>query len=109
MIMRLSKRATDVSVGLFVVLGAVAIVAGAAAGELRLLTARGGETRIVLGRVLARVDTLVARTTAGTGTMGRVMNDPSLYTNADSLVTELRALVADVKAHPKRYVNIRVF
>jgi len=25
------------------------------------------------------------------------------------LVTELRALVADVKAHPKRYVNIRVF
>jgi len=41
--------------------------------------------------------------------MGRVMNDPSLYTNADSLVTELRALVADVKAHPKRYVNIRVF
>jgi len=88
---------------------AAAADARAAAGELRLLTARGGETRIVLGRVLARVDTLVARTTAGTGTMGRVMNDPSLYTNADSLVTELRALVADVKAHPKRYVNIRVF
>ena len=59
--------------------------------------------------VAPRVDTLVARTTAGTGTMGRVMSDPSLYANADSLVTELRALVADVKARPKRYVNIRVF
>jgi hypothetical protein len=29
--------------------------------------------------------------------------------NADSLVAELHALVADVKAHPKRYVNGRVF
>jgi phospholipid/cholesterol/gamma-HCH transport system substrate-binding protein len=48
-------------------------------------------------------------TTAGSGTMGRVLSDPSLYANADSLVMELRALVADVKAHPKKYVNIRVF
>jgi len=81
----------------------------ATAAELRLVTAGGGETRTALDRVLARVDTLAARTTAGTGTMGRVMSDPSLYVNADSLVTELRALVADVKAHPKRYVNIKVF
>jgi phospholipid/cholesterol/gamma-HCH transport system substrate-binding protein len=81
----------------------------ATAAELRRFTAGGGDTRILVDRVLARVDTLVGRTTAGSGTMGRVMSDPSLYTNADSLVTELRALVADVKAHPKRYVNIKVF
>jgi hypothetical protein len=59
--------------------------------------------------VLARVDTLFGRTTAGSGTMGRAMNDPSLYANADSLVMELRALVADVKARPNRYVHIRLF
>jgi phospholipid/cholesterol/gamma-HCH transport system substrate-binding protein len=81
----------------------------ATAAELRRFTAGGGDTRLLVDRVLARVDTLVGRTTAGTGTMGRVMSDPSLYTNADSLVTELRALVADVKAHPKRYVNIKMF
>jgi hypothetical protein len=88
---------------------AAAVDARAAAAELRLLTAGGGETRIVLGRVLARVDTLAARTTAGSGTVGRALSDPSLYANADSLVTELRALVADVKARPNRYVHIRLF
>lgn len=88
---------------------AAAADARATAAELRLLTVGGGETRAVLGRVLARVDTLVGRTTAGSGTMGRALSDPSLYTNADSLVTELRALVADVKARPSRYVSIRVF
>jgi len=62
-----------------------------------------------IGRVLARLDTLVGRTTAGSGTMGRALSDPSLYANADSLVTELRALVADVKARPGRYVHIRLF
>ncbi len=88
---------------------AAAADARAAAAELRAFTAGGGETRTVLGRVLARVDTLVGRTTAGSGTMGRALSDPSLYANADSLVMELRALVADVKANPRRYVNIRVF
>jgi phospholipid/cholesterol/gamma-HCH transport system substrate-binding protein len=67
-----------------------------------LLTAGGGETRIVLGRVLARVDTLVGRTTARSGTVGRALSDPSLYANADSVVRELRALVADVKARRTR-------
>lgn len=57
----------------------------------------------------SRVDTLVAATTTGKGTIGRAVSDPSLYANSDSLVTELRALVADVKANPKRYVNVRVF
>jgi phospholipid/cholesterol/gamma-HCH transport system substrate-binding protein len=88
---------------------AAAADARAAAGELRLLTARGGETRIVLGRVLARVDTLVGRTTAGSGTVGRALSDPALYANVDSLVAELRGLVADVKARPSRYVHIRLF
>jgi len=81
----------------------------ATAGELRSFTEHGGDTRVVFDRVLARVDTLVAATTTGKGTIGRAVSDPSLYANADSLVAELRALVADVKAHPKRYVNIRVF
>lgn len=88
---------------------AAAADARTAAAELRLLTAGGRETRIVLSRVLARVDTLVGRTTAGSGTLGHALSDPSLYANADSLVLELRALVADVKARPGRYVRIRLF
>jgi phospholipid/cholesterol/gamma-HCH transport system substrate-binding protein len=45
----------------------------------------------------------------GQGTLGRMVNDPHLYQNSDSLVTELRSLVADIKKNPKRYINLRVF
>jgi phospholipid/cholesterol/gamma-HCH transport system substrate-binding protein len=64
---------------------------------------------MAVDRLLARMDTLVGRTTAGQGTIGRAMRDPSLYANGDSLLMELRALVADVKANPRRYVSIRIF
>jgi phospholipid/cholesterol/gamma-HCH transport system substrate-binding protein len=46
---------------------------------------------------------------AGQGSVGLMVNDPRLYRNSDSLVTELRSLVQDFKANPKKYVNVRVF
>jgi phospholipid/cholesterol/gamma-HCH transport system substrate-binding protein len=81
----------------------------AAVAALRLLTTESGQTRIVVDRVLARADTLIGFASAGSGTLGRAMRDPSMYANADSLLMELRALVADVKARPSRYVHIRLF
>ena len=81
----------------------------ATATELRLLTARGGETRATVDRVIARVDTLVAMTTAGTGSLGRLVSNASVYDHTDSLVMELRALVADIKARPNRYLSVHVF
>jgi hypothetical protein len=38
-----------------------------------------------------------------------MLNDPSLYRNADSLLVTMRSLVADVKARPSRYVNVKIF
>ena len=67
------------------------------------------ETMQAVGAVPGALDTLVGRTMAGQGTVGQAMRDLSLYSNADSLLRELRALVADVKANPRRYVNIRIF
>jgi phospholipid/cholesterol/gamma-HCH transport system substrate-binding protein len=81
----------------------------ATAAELRLLTARSGETRATVDRVIARVDTLAAMTTGGTGTLGRVVGNAALYDHTDSLVIELRSLLADIKAHPSRYVSVHVF
>ncbi len=89
--------------------GAAAVDLRVVAGELRSFTARDSDTRMAVDRVLARMDTLVGRTASGQGTIGQAMRDPSLYANADSLLLELRALVADVKANPRRYVSIRIF
>jgi hypothetical protein len=38
-----------------------------------------------------------------------MLNDGRLYTGTDSLVREMRALVADVRARPKRYINVSLF
>jgi phospholipid/cholesterol/gamma-HCH transport system substrate-binding protein len=37
------------------------------------------------------------------------VNDPAFYRNTDSLVIELRALVADVKKNPRKYLSLRIF
>jgi phospholipid/cholesterol/gamma-HCH transport system substrate-binding protein len=38
-----------------------------------------------------------------------LVNDPAFYQNSDSLVMELRALIADFRKNPRRYVNLRIF
>jgi len=62
-----------------------------------------------LKSVTARADSVLRRLTAGEGTLALLLRDPALYRNSDSLVIELRGLVADFKANPSKYVNLRVF
>jgi phospholipid/cholesterol/gamma-HCH transport system substrate-binding protein len=45
----------------------------------------------------------------GTGTAGKLLNDPTVYARLDSLLLRLDSLAADVKANPRRYINLRVF
>lgn len=80
-----------------------------AAEELRRLTGRLGGTQMTLDSLLAHSASVVSKMDEGRGSVGRMINDESLYTGADSLVSEMRALVADVKARPKRYISLRLF
>ncbi len=43
------------------------------------------------------------------GTLGKLMNDPSVYDNLNHTVQSADSLVSDLKAHPKRYVHFSVF
>ncbi len=60
------------------------------------------QTRLQLGSILNKVD-------SGPGTAAKLLNDPTVYARVDSLLLRLDALVADVKANPRRYINLRVF
>lgn len=62
-----------------------------------------------LASAVSRADSVFAKVNDGRGTLGRMVNDPALYQQSDSLVRELRSLVADLKKNPKRYFNVRVF
>ena len=90
--------------------------AGASAREMRevsqrllVIAGRLGESESRLESFLSRSDSVMARINRGEGSLGLLVTDPSLYHSSDSLMRELRALVADMKQNPKKYVNVRIF
>ncbi|HEX8395779.1 MAG TPA: MlaD family protein [Longimicrobium sp.] len=96
-------------------------------------SARGFEasaTRPELARAIARTDSmtirldaasaslqsagqslasLTARIDRGEGTLGKLTQDDQLYQNLNNAVNSLNELTADIKANPRRYINVRVF
>lgn len=77
--------------------------------EMRAMSRQLTRAQGRLESVLTTTDSVMLKINTGQGSIGLLVNDPSLYRNGDSLVTELRALIADIKAHPRKYVNLRVF
>jgi phospholipid/cholesterol/gamma-HCH transport system substrate-binding protein len=80
-----------------------------ASDDVRTMSKQLGRSQGRLESLLSTTDSVMLKINAGQGSVGLLVNDPALYRNSDSLVTELRALIADFKAHPKKYVNVRVF
>jgi len=56
-----------------------------------------------------RLDNVMAKIETGDGTMGRLINDPGVYNELRQSLARLDSLIADVKANPKRYINVKVF
>lgn len=81
----------------------------AATAKLRELSDGLARTESRLATAVSRADSVLIKANSGQGSLGLMLNDPALYRNSDSLVTELRALVADVRKNPRRYLNVRVF
>jgi phospholipid/cholesterol/gamma-HCH transport system substrate-binding protein len=80
-----------------------------ASGRLNELTQSLEKTERHLRSVMGQADSVLTKVNTGQGTLGLLVNDPHLYRNSDSLLAELRALVADVKKQPKRYFGFKIF
>jgi phospholipid/cholesterol/gamma-HCH transport system substrate-binding protein len=61
-----------------------------------------------LNSMADRLDKVTANLQAGQGTAGQLLQDKQLYENMNGAVGEIRQLVRDIRADPKKYLNVRV-
>ena len=80
------------------------------------LVGRLDGTLTTLDRSSKSLESVLARMDRGEGTLGKLSTDDSLYKNAseatanlNKATVELNKLLADFQAHPKKYINLKVF
>lgn len=62
-----------------------------------------------LDATVGKLNQVIAGIDNGQGSLGKLMKDEQLYNNLNSASTNLNALIEDMKANPKRYINFSVF
>jgi phospholipid/cholesterol/gamma-HCH transport system substrate-binding protein len=69
-----------------------------------------------LTRIASNLDSTSKRASAllggierGEGNVGKLMKDTLLYRDLRGLVTQADSVLADLKANPKKYINLRIF
>jgi phospholipid/cholesterol/gamma-HCH transport system substrate-binding protein len=70
--------------------------------NLEVLSARLDTLRATAQRVGDRLD-------HGNGSAARLINDPQLYDETRATLKSMRDLLEDLKAHPKKYINVHIF
>lgn len=80
-----------------------------AAADLRSVMAAARANEASLIRVLQAADSLMTKLQAGTGTLGLLASDSTLYRETTRTVIQFRELLTDIQAHPKKYLKISVF
>lgn len=55
------------------------------------------------------VNTVVASLNNTDGTAGKLINSDELHTQLETTLASIDSLVSDIKQHPKRYINIKLF
>jgi phospholipid/cholesterol/gamma-HCH transport system substrate-binding protein len=84
--------------------------------QLRTAIDHFASTAEKLDRLSGRLDSLRAtlqsvgsKMDRGQGTLGKLVNDDKVYDDTRAAVAELKALLADIKANPKKYLTVRIF
>lgn len=62
-----------------------------------------------LKATIAGLNAVVAKLNSQDGSLGKLMNDKTLYNNLTNTVRSANILLDDLRVHPKRYVNVSVF
>jgi phospholipid/cholesterol/gamma-HCH transport system substrate-binding protein len=67
------------------------------------------QTMNTLESAISQLKTTIAKLSSNDGTLGALINDKKLYNKMNDVVLSAEILLDDLRAHPKRYVNISLF
>jgi phospholipid/cholesterol/gamma-HCH transport system substrate-binding protein len=81
----------------------------ASAADLRSVMAAARSNEASLVRVIQSADSLMQKIQSGQGTLGLLATDSALYQETTLTMRQFRELLADVQAHPRKYIKISVF
>ncbi len=56
-----------------------------------------------------QLNDVLAKVNGKDGSLGLLVNDPAMYNNLNSSLHTLNSLMADIEAHPTRYINLTIF
>jgi phospholipid/cholesterol/gamma-HCH transport system substrate-binding protein len=62
-----------------------------------------------LNATVQQLQGVITKINENQGSLGLLVNDKQLYTNLSETVKTLDLLLADMKAHPARYINVTIF
>jgi len=80
-----------------------------ATAQVRTMSEQLNMTQRRLDSFLSNGDSVLVKLNTGQGSLGLLLNDPSLYRNSDSLLVQMRGLVTEVRTNPKKFVSVRIF
>ena len=60
-------------------------------------------------RILETTDTLLSKVQSGKGSLGLLARDSTLYLETTKTVQQMRQLLSDIQANPRKYFRFSVF
>jgi phospholipid/cholesterol/gamma-HCH transport system substrate-binding protein len=80
-----------------------------AVGEVEASARSFNAAAVEMERSLAAFSSVMGKIDGGQGTLGRLVNDASLFDNMNETLREVSALATDIRERPRRYLELRIF
>jgi phospholipid/cholesterol/gamma-HCH transport system substrate-binding protein len=67
------------------------------------------ETMMNVNQTVERLDSVTQKINEGTGSLGMLINNDTLYFELERSAREMNLLLEDIRLNPRRYVRFSVF
>lgn len=78
-------------------------------GELGGTNERVRDLAIRADSTFAKIQVMVDHAASGEGSLGRLLQDPTMTNELEAMVGDLRELLVDIRENPRRYVRLSIF